>query len=150
MLLVPVSENRSRIFLILKLFLRFCRDYFVLIVMDIPEYIFKSIFLLFMFQIVIQILMIIIRAITKQKRNLFLKWGRDLMGFADNAEDIGSGPQRLLFLWVSFLLAANTPSILLRIVVSLVSIAVVVIARVFIILRIYTEGKGLGVNFYYK
>ena len=112
-------------------------------------YILYSIYYLFIFQIIVQIIMIIVRAITKQKRNVLLKWGRDLMGFAENADEIGSGPHRLFFLWLSFFLAADN-SLPMKAILSVISIALVLITRIFIILRIYTEGKGLGINFYFK
>lgn len=125
-------------------------------------YLLNSIILLYLLQILTQLFMIAIRETTKNKRHKLLAWGRDLIGFAEDPEDIGKGSIRLLFVWISSTISVfnciesngeplhMTILYLYSLMISFGFVLLIKWLGLFSIFRIYTEGRGLGINFYYK
>lgn len=120
--------------------------------------------ILFSLQALVQIVMAIVRVITGKKRHYILVWGRDLIGWEsndDNKEAV-TGKNKLWLIWISGTilfqlesfqwesLSKSLGSASISAILSATLLTLVVhLTRVFVKFRIYTEGRGIGVNVYW-
>ncbi len=121
----------------------------------------KMFIMLFAYQLIIQIFMIIVRETTGEKRHTLLVWGRDLVGALDNVESIGFEWKRMVLVFGAFYSVLLTESFPQNpyiapkyfseyLIYSFFGTLSIILSRIFLILRIYTEGRGIGLNLYFN
>lgn len=104
-------------------------------------------------QTIVQIIMIIVRAVQPDKRHILLVWGRWLTGFSCLAAELGSGISGSTLVYTSFYFTCIWVlhlSTHFSIFAALGFTLLYKWSAVYIIFQLYTQSIGMGLNFYYK